>query len=96
LNIDQIIAFRFRFQNLLIWLFLYILASPLLATVPNANLIVQALLTAVLFSAAYTIHRKGRSMWPTLALLILTTIIIWNNTLGYSRSAAKLNNIPER
>ena len=66
----------------MVWLFLYIVVSPFLEAVPNANLIVQALFTTVLFSAAYTIHREGMIKWPAIALLGLTTILIWSNISG--------------
>ena len=71
--------FRFKFQNLLLWLFLYLVAGPFLKALPHAELLVQALFTAVLFSAVYTIHRKSYLMWPALALLAVTTILIWIN-----------------
>ena len=73
------LRFRFKFQNLLLWLFLYLVAGPFLKILPHAELLVQALFTAVLFSAVYTIHRKSYLMWPALALLAVTTILIWIN-----------------
>ena len=82
MDLEKIICFRFRFQNLLVWLFLYIVISPFLKSAPHANLIVQTLFTAVLFSAAYTIHREGTIKWPAIALLGLTTILIWSNISG--------------
>ncbi|MCD6429718.1 MAG: two pore domain potassium channel family protein [Deltaproteobacteria bacterium] len=89
MNIEKIIPSNFRFQNLLVWIFLYILASPILKTVPHAHLIVQTLFTAMLFSAVYTIHQKIRIMWPTLALLLLTTGLLWSNTLGLLQISEK-------
>ena len=83
MNIEKIIRFRFRFQNLLVWLFLYLIVSPFLrAVVPHAGLIVQILFTAVLFSAVYTIHKEGRVMLPAIVLLALSTILLWGNALG--------------
>ena len=70
MNIEKIIHFRFRFHNLLVWLFLYLVVSPFIrAVVPHAGLIAQALLTAVLFSAVYIIHKEGRVMWSALVLV---------------------------
>ncbi|MCD6292404.1 MAG: two pore domain potassium channel family protein [Deltaproteobacteria bacterium] len=83
MNIGKIIRFRFRFQNLLVWIFLYIVVGPFLkAAVPHAGLIVQALFTAVLFSAVYTIHKEGRIMLPAIVLLALSSLLLWGNTLG--------------
>ena len=87
-KIEKIIRFRFGFQNLLLWLFLYIVASPLLAGIPYTRLVVQALFTAVLFSAVYTMQRKGRLLWIALTLLTLTTILLWGNVLGLLQGSA--------
>ncbi|HDJ29332.1 MAG: two pore domain potassium channel family protein [Deltaproteobacteria bacterium] len=89
MNIEKIVRFRFRFQNLLVWLFLYIVVSPFLTAIPNANLVVQFLFTAVLFSAVYTIHRESHIMWPALALLTLSTTLIWCNALGLLNISGK-------
>ena len=89
MNIEKIIHFRFRFQNLLVWLFLYLVVSPFLMAVPNARLIVQILFTAVLFSAVYTIHKGGRIMWTAIMLLALTTILLWSNALGLLHISGK-------
>lgn len=82
MSIEKIIRFRFRFQNLLIWLFLYIVVIPFLTELPNISLIAQTLFTAVLFSAVYTIHKERRIIRPALVLLVLTTILLWCNALG--------------
>ena len=88
MNIKKIIRHRLRFLNLLLWLFLYIVFTPLLAKVPHINLIAHALLTAVLFSAVYTIHKERRIIWPALVLLGIATFLLWCNTL-------RLLNIPD-
>ncbi len=88
-KIEKLIRSRFRFQNLLVWLFLYIIAKPLLAFLPHTGLLVQALFTAVLFSAIYTIHYKGRLKWAALVVLALTTILLWGNAFGLLQSNAR-------
>ena len=82
MKIENLIHFRFRFQNLLLWLFLYLVISPLLAEMPNAFMVTQALFTIVLFSAIYTIHRKNKLQWPAIILMALTTILLWGNITG--------------
>ena len=82
MKIENLIHFRFRFQNLLLWLFLYLVVSPFLASLPYARLIVQALFTIVLFSAIYTIHRKNKLQWSAIVLMVLTTILLWSNISG--------------
>jgi len=82
LKIENLIHFRFRFQNLLLWLFLYLVVSPLLAGMPNAFMVTQTLFTIVLFSAIYTIHRKNKLQWPAIVLMTLTTILLWGNLTG--------------
>ena len=87
-KIEKLIRSRFRFQNLLVWLFLYIIAGPVLTFLPNTGLLVQALFTAVLFSAIYTIHTKNRLKWTALGVLTLTTILLWGNIFGLIQSSA--------
>lgn len=82
MKIENLLHFRFRFQNLLLWLFLYLVVSPLLAGMPNAFMVTQALFTIVLFSAIYTIHRENKLQWPAIVLMILTTILLWGNISG--------------
>ena len=93
MNKEKKIHFRFRFQNLLVWLFLYLVVSPFLrAVVPHAGMIVQALLTAVLFSAVYIIHKEGRVMLPAIVLLALTTILLWGNAFGLLNISGEMIN----
>ena len=86
-KIENLILSRFRFQNLLVWLFLYIIAGPVLTFFPHTGLLIQALFTAVLFSAIYTIHTKNRLKWTALGVLVLTTILLWGNIFGLIQSS---------
>ena len=89
-KIEKILHFQFRFQNLLVWLFLYMIANPLLAFLPHTGLLIQALFTAVLVSAIYTIHNKNRLKWAALVVLALTTILLWGNAFGLIQSNARV------
>lgn len=73
---------RFRFQNLLIWIFLYIVASPFLEGVPYTEILVQLLFSVVLVSAIFAIHKQSGIRWPILALMVLTTGVIWCHVLN--------------
>ncbi len=73
--------FKFRFQNLLIWILLYILVSPLLEMFPHTEVFVQLLFTVVLVSGVFAINRKTALKRPALVLLLITTLLIWSHIL---------------
>ena len=76
---------RHGFENLIVWLFLYLVISPFLEPVPYALTITKLFLSAALVSAAYTINKGSRILWPSIALLSLSLIPLWMNTLGVAR-----------
>jgi len=65
------------FHNLLVWLLLYILVSPILATLPAANILVSLLMSAILFSAVYVINRQSKMFTGTIILMGVTLILFW-------------------
>lgn len=73
------------FENLLVWLFLYLVIGPFLQPVPYALIITKLLLSAALFSAAYTINKGSRILWISIVLLFLTLVPLWMNTLGLAK-----------
>ena len=85
--------FKFRFQNLLIWILLYIVASPLLGFFPHAEIFVQLLFTVVLVSAVYAINQQTALMRSALLLMILTTILIWCHVLSLFTISGVMVNI---
>lgn len=62
--------------------FLYLVIAPFLDPVPYALTITKFFLSAVLFSAAYTINRDSKVLWISIVLLFLTLVPLWMNTLG--------------
>lgn len=74
--------FKFRFQNLLIWILLYILVAPMLEFFPHTDVFVQLLFTAVMVSAVYAIYKQTSLKRPALVLMVLTTILIWCHVLA--------------
>ncbi len=79
---------RHGFENLLIWLFLYLVVGPFLEPIPYALTIMKVLLSTALFSAAYTINKGNRIFWISIVLLFLTIIPLWMNTLGLAKFPA--------
>jgi len=82
MEIKKKFSFKFRFQNLLIWILLYILVSPLLDFFPHTEIFVQLLFTVVLISAVFAINQQTALMRPALVLMVLTTILIWCHVLS--------------
>lgn len=76
---------RHGFENLLIWLFLYLVIGPFLEPVPYALTITQLFLTAALFSAAYTINKGSKILWISIVLLFMSLVPLWMNTLGVAK-----------
>ncbi len=70
---------HWSFHNLLVWLLLYILVSPILATLPGAGILVGLLMSAILFSAVYVINRQGRMFTGTIILMVITLILFWGD-----------------
>ena len=85
--------FKFRFQNLLIWILLYIIASPLLDLFPHTDVFVQLLFTVVLVSGVFAINRKTALMRPALVLLVVTTLFIWFHILNLFRVSDVMVNL---
>ncbi len=80
---------RHGFENLLVWLFLYLVIAPFLDPVPYALTITKLFLTAALFFAAYTINRGSKILWISIVLLFLTLVPLWMNTLGVAEFQTK-------
>jgi len=93
MDINKIFNLRFRFQNLLIWILIYIVASPLLDFFPHTNIFVQLLFTVVLVSAVYAINQQTTLMRPALVLMVLTTILIWCHVLDVFKISGVMINI---
>jgi len=81
----EIVWSRYGFENLLLWLFLYLMIGPFLESIPYAHLVMNLFLTAVLFSAVYTLNRRSKMLSTSIALLAITLILLWLNTFRVIR-----------
>ena len=70
---------HYKFKNLLIWLFLYLVLTPILKDLPFTGLLFQLLFSAVLLSAIYTIQQKSQLAKMALVLLLPAISLLWLN-----------------
>ena len=82
---QQLLWRRFGFQNLLFWLFAYLLVNPFLSSVPHSRLIFQLMLTLVLFFAVFAVHRRKNIMTLSVVLLALAVVLYWSGVFGIIR-----------
>jgi len=73
---------RYGFENLLVWLFLFLMVRPFLGETPYAGIAFAGFLTLVLASAAYTVSLKSPVFAPALLLLIFSLTLLWLNALN--------------
>jgi len=70
------------FHNLLFWLLLYILISPMLMTLPLARVFVSMFMSVALFSAVYVVNREGKLFSFTLVLMAGNLVLLWGEVFG--------------
>jgi len=81
------------FHNLLVWLLLYMLVSPIISTLPAADILINLLMSAMLFSAVYVINRQSKMFTSTIILLGVTLVLFWGdffNLFSFSRPASSV------
>ena len=76
---------RYGFENLLVWLFVYLVIGPFLESFPYAHMVMNMFLTVVLFSAAYTLNESSKIRSLSITLLAVTLILLWSNTFRVIR-----------
>ena len=81
---------QYGFQNLLVWLFVYLVIGPFLSPIPYAPVIVHVLLSAVLFSAVYAVHRAEKGSRLSVILMAITLVLYWLHILGIVRYSGLL------
>jgi len=84
---------RFGFQNLLFWLFVYLVVSPFMTTLPHSRYIFQFLLTLVLLFAVLAVHRKKGIMTLSVTLMALTLVFLWLGVLGVIRYSDQVSHL---
>ena len=75
----RIVWSRYGFENLLVWLFLYLMIGPFLESFPYAHMVMNVFLTAVLFSAVLALDRHSKMFSTSISLLAITLILLWLN-----------------
>lgn len=84
---------RFGFQNLLFWLFVYLVVNPFLSAIPYSRFIFQFILTVVLLFAIFAVHKKKGILAMSVTLLSLTLVLHWLGILGVIRYSAPVSNL---
>lgn len=79
---QNVIWKRLGFQNLLFWLFAYIVVNPFLTSLPYSRYVVDLLLSFVLFFAIFAVSRKRKILPISTSLLILTLLFHWLHIFG--------------
>ena len=82
---SRIVWARYGFENLLVWLFVYLMIGPFLEWIPYAREVMNMFLSAVLFSAGLALNRSSRIRFISIALLAVTLILLWSNTFRVVR-----------
>ncbi|RUM90278.1 MAG: Ion channel protein [Thermodesulfatator sp.] len=84
---------RYSFQHLLVWLLLYIVASPFLQSLPHASMASSITMSLILLLAVYAINPRSRMYNYVLILMALTLSLFWLNMLNivsFSKKASGL------
>ena len=76
---------RYGFENLLVWLFVYLMIGPFLESIPYAHTVMNLFLTVVLCSAVYALNRSGKMFPASIALMAITLILLWLNAFHVVR-----------
>ncbi len=85
---------RFGFQNLLLWLFVYLLVNPFLSGVPHYRMIFPLLLTLVLFFAVFAIHKENNILALSVVLMAVSITLHWLGVFDIIRFSEWVGQIP--
>ena len=85
---------RFGFQNLLLWLLVYIVVNPFLSGLPHPRLIFELLLTLVLFFAVFAIHKKNNVLTLSVILMAVSVTLHWLGVFRVIRFSHWIDQIP--
>jgi hypothetical protein len=73
---------RLGFQNLLFWLFAYLVVNPFFTSLPHSGYVIDLLLSLVLFFAIFAVSRERKILSISTSLLILTLLFFWLDIFG--------------
>ncbi len=80
---------QYRFQNLLVWLFVYLVIGPFLVNLPYARAVMSVFLVFVLVSALVAMNQTGNLIRVAIAMMAVSLLIMWLESSGVI--ALKLN-----
>jgi len=89
----RILWARYGFQNLLLWLFVYLMVGPFLTHLPYADTVLNVFFTAVLCSAVFTLNRDRTILSASILLFVPIMILLWMNILDVLHFHAALMNL---
>jgi voltage-gated potassium channel len=84
-KMHQVLWRRYGFQNLLIWMFLYLALNPFLSSIPYSGYIFEMFLALVLFFAMFAVAKEKKTLTLTGILLVLTLLFHWLGIFGIIR-----------
>ncbi len=91
-SLKERLLHRYSFQNLLIWLLLYLVAGPFLQRLPHASIILSVSISFILFVAVYAINPGSKLFKYIMGLMILTLALFWLdvfNIVSFSRLVSR-------
>ncbi len=78
----KFLSTRYSFHNLLLWLFLYLVAAPFLQEMAYAKVILSIFISSVLFFAVYAINKENPLFRSVILLMALSLLLIWLDVLN--------------
>lgn len=79
---QHVIWNRLGFQNLLFWLFAYLVVNPFFTSLPHSGYVIDLLFSLVLFFAIFTVSRERKVLSISTSHLILTLLFFWLDIFG--------------
>lgn len=73
---------QYRFQNLLVWLFVYLVIGPFLVHLPSARIVMAVFLTFVLVSAIVAMNQAGNLIRVAIGMLAVILLVLWSESAG--------------
>ncbi len=88
----QLLPLRYSFHNLLIWLFLYLVAAPFLQDMAYAKVILSIFISSVLFFAVCAINKENPIFKSVILLMAISLLLIWLDVLNVIHFPYLVNN----
>ena len=85
----KIIFSKYRFQNLLVCFFLYLVVGPFFEHFRYGSIAMDVFLTAVLVLAVHSIYKRDAILWLSIILLCLALLFLWTEKIGFIKLSNK-------